>query len=202
MAGCDLPTRLDTYITRCGCDHLPEASAVTVCGRPATSLDRLVFPEEMAQVRVSGELMPNLNLASRVFALDMPRGMEVDLSRTGVKNGGLRMVFDNMERHAGDGGGGGAVKRRRLMHVGRLDKATSGLLLVTDDVDLLSTVLTPGKVDTRARTQYAHAPRVHAHTEHTPHARPTRLPSGTRREYGAGTPANRQICSSSGCWRG
>jgi len=74
-----------------------------------------------------------------VFALFKPRGMEVDLSRRSTApKGDLASWMLGLERLSGRAG-----ELRPLMHVGRLDKDTSGLLLVTDDGDLASRVCEP-----------------------------------------------------------
>jgi len=115
------------------------AGRVRVDGRLAGDPAALVVPE---QVRVSIDGAAQVRAQARTLVLNKPRG--VVTSRHDPQ--GRRTVFDVLEETG--------LETRGLVAVGRLDLATSGLLLLTSDTRLADWIADP-----------AHAvPRVYAVT--------------------------------------
>ena len=131
-------------------DAEADSSTGTDCGSGAavvvTEGAHLVFPTDA--VLVDGSALPPQVRAGarapRVYALHKPKGMEVDLSNRRLRTWFAALAARGLDDAAAPAASAPA-DARDLMHVGRLDKRTSGLLLVTDDGDLCSCVCAPGQ---------------------------------------------------------
>jgi 23S rRNA pseudouridine2605 synthase len=116
--------RLNKYIadagvtSRRGADSLIEAGRVKVNGKRITELGFKV--DEKSQVEVDGETI-NLAKSKSYLALYKPRGV---LS-TMYDPDGRPSLAELME-----------FRKERLFHVGRLDKESEGLILLTNDGDI------------------------------------------------------------------
>ena len=116
--------RLNKYIadagvtSRRGADSLIEAGRVKVNGKRITELGFKV--DEKSQVEVDGETI-NLTKSKSYLALYKPRGV---LS-TMYDPDGRPSLAELME-----------FRKERLFHVGRLDKESEGLILLTNDGDI------------------------------------------------------------------
>jgi 23S rRNA pseudouridine2605 synthase len=125
--------RLNRYLARSGvasrraADALIASGAVRVNGRPPPASGMLVEPGSDA-VTVNGRRVVPL-VPHRYLALNKPEGVLV----TASDPEGRPTVFD-LVRDEGPG---------RLFAVGRLDAATSGLLLLTDDGELANRLSHP-----------------------------------------------------------
>jgi pseudouridine synthase len=105
-------------------EELIEASRVTVNGRVASLGDRI--DAERDEVRVDGELIP-LNPTLRYFALHKPAGVMTTMR----------------DPHTGSDLTAYLPRGLRVFPVGRLDRDTEGLLLVTNDGELTNRLLHP-----------------------------------------------------------
>lgn len=126
------PQRLDkliasqTALSRSDVRKLIREGRVRVDGRPVYSADQKV-QTDIAKVEVDGRLL--LYEKYVYYMLHKPAGV---LSST--KEPGRKTVVDLVEAKTG---------RRGLFPVGRLDKDTTGLLLLTDDGDFAHQVISP-----------------------------------------------------------
>lgn len=88
----------------------------------------------------------------RVFAFHKPRGLTIEQGSAPTKGvGGRRLTLNDWisrleTLHGGPNDCSSDGARRRLSAVGRLDKDTSGLILLTDDGLLNEAVLWPGTI--------------------------------------------------------
>ena len=124
--------RLDKFLCDCGVGTRSQVKAilkagrVTVDGRPERDNGRKIDPDTQ-QVCLDGEI---LCLRGRiVLMLNKPAGFV-----TATEDAREATVMELLPR-----------EYRHLKPVGRLDKATEGLLLFTDDGDLLHRLISPKK---------------------------------------------------------
>ena len=111
------------YCSRRKADVLIEAGKVTINGSVATLGDRAMPDDE---IRVNGEpLRANDNLV--YIALNKPVGITCTTDRRVPGN-----VVDFINH------------KERIFHVGRLDKPSEGLLLMTNDGDIVNKILRAG----------------------------------------------------------
>ena len=127
--------RIQKYLSRQGVgsrryiEGLVKEGRITVNGKPATVGEPVSGQEE---IRVDGkkiESQPDQALAPRVIMYNKPVG-EV-CTRSDPE--GRKTIFDRMPTSKG----------RQLISVGRLDIATSGLLLLTNDGELANKLMHP-----------------------------------------------------------
>jgi len=127
--------RIQKYLSRQGVgsrryiEGLVKEGRITVNGKPASVGEPVSGQEE---IRVDGkkiESQPDQALAPRVIMYNKPIG-EV-CTRSDPE--GRKTIFDRMP----------ASKGRQLISVGRLDIATSGLLLLTNDGELANKLMHP-----------------------------------------------------------
>ncbi len=124
--------RLDKYISECGAASRREIKLIVKSGR--ISVDGIVAtaPEmkldaEKAVVRLDGTILKYEKY--HYFMLNKPEGV---LSAT--DDGKQKTVLDLFPPE---------LRRLKLFPVGRLDKDTTGLLLITDDGDFAHKVISP-----------------------------------------------------------
>ncbi|MBT8263118.1 MAG: 23S rRNA pseudouridine(2604) synthase RluF [Bacteroidia bacterium] len=111
------------YCSRRQADSLIEEGHVTINGKVATLGDR-VMPQD--EVKVKGKLIVgNENLV--YIALNKPVGITCTTDRRIPGN-----VVDFIDH------------KERIFHVGRLDKPSEGLLLMTNDGDIVNKILRAG----------------------------------------------------------
>ncbi|MBV1888753.1 MAG: pseudouridine synthase [Proteobacteria bacterium] len=127
--------RIQKYLSRQGVgsrrhiEGLVKEGRITVNGKPASVGEPVTGREE---IRVDGKIIeqqPEQALAPRVIMYNKPIG-EV-CTRSDPE--GRKTIFDRMP----------SSKGRQLISVGRLDIATSGLLLLTNDGELANTLMHP-----------------------------------------------------------
>lgn len=122
--------RLDKYLadmgvgTRSEVKNLIRKGYVTINGRPCKKAEEKV--RESDQIYLQGT--PIVYVAQEYYMLNKPAGV---LSATRDKNS--KTVVDLID----------SKKRKDLFPVGRLDKDTEGLLLITNDGDLTHRLLSP-----------------------------------------------------------
>lgn len=128
--------RLDKYLcdmgagTRSEVKKLIAAGRVTVNGLPEKNAGRKV--EERDRVALSGEEI--LYADYEYYMLNKPAGV-ISASRADLRKQEERCVVDLIDSR----------KRKDLFPVGRLDKDTVGLLLITNDGQLAHRLLSPKK---------------------------------------------------------
>ena len=111
------------YCSRRKADTLIEAGKVTINGEVATLGDRVLATDE---IRVDGQLITeNENLV--YIALNKPVGITCTTDRR---------IPGNVVDFIGH--------KERIFHVGRLDKPSEGLLLMTNDGDIVNKILRAG----------------------------------------------------------
>jgi len=111
------------YCSRRKADALIEAGKVTINGKVAVLGDRVVAEDK---ITVNGELITeNENLV--YIALNKPVGITCTTDRRVAGN-----VVDFINH------------KERIFHVGRLDKPSEGLLLMTNDGDIVNKILRAG----------------------------------------------------------
>jgi 23S rRNA pseudouridine2604 synthase len=111
------------YCSRRQADTLIEAGHVTINGEPATLGDRVMPGDE---IRVNGKpILENENLV--YIVLNKPVGITCTTDRRIPGN-----VVDFIDH------------KERIFHVGRLDKPSEGLLLMTNDGDIVNKILRAG----------------------------------------------------------
>ncbi|KAL1519008.1 hypothetical protein AB1Y20_003277 [Prymnesium parvum] len=87
-----------------------------------------------------------------IFAFHKPRGLTIEQASAPTAGAGGRKLTLNdwigiiQQRHPAASGSAGSAKGRRLSAVGRLDKETTGLLLLSDEGAVHERVLRPGGV--------------------------------------------------------
>lgn len=123
--------RLDKYLSDCGAasrresKRLIRAGRVTVDGRPAAGPEQALEPET-ARVCLDGA--PLRYSRFHYYMMDKPAGV-----LTATRDGAQKTVLDLLPPEL----------RRGLVPAGRLDKDTTGLLLLTDDGDYVHRVISP-----------------------------------------------------------
>ena len=124
--------RLDKYLSERGAASRKELreiirrGLVLVNGKPVLSPEEKIDPET-AEVRLDGELISGNRY--RTFMLYKPLGVV-----TATEDGKEKTVLDLLPPE---------LRRLGLFPVGRLDKDTSGLLLLTNDGDFAHRVISP-----------------------------------------------------------
>ncbi|PCI76208.1 pseudouridine synthase [Candidatus Aerophobetes bacterium] len=132
------PLRLSKFLSRAGvtsrrkAEELIESGSVTVNGQRVTVPQHGVNPEK-DRICVEDEPV-KLEKSRVVYMLNKPKGYECSAIRHGRK----RIVLDLFPHSA-----------LRLFTVGRLDRDTSGLLLVTNDGHFANSVIHPSSNLTR-----------------------------------------------------
>lgn len=127
------PVRLNRYLAQCGlgsrrtCDRLIEGGLVAIDGTPVTSLGVRVFPFR-DQVTVDGR--PVRLESTRVLMVHKPR----NILCTAHDPEGRRTILEMLPE---------AWQSQRLYPVGRLDRNSEGLILVTNDGDLANHLMHP-----------------------------------------------------------
>lgn len=127
-----LEVRLQKFLADAGvasrreCESLIEAGRVKVNGQTVRILGTKVNPENV-QVELDGELI-TVKKTKTYIAFHKPRGI---LSTMSDPEG--RPSLSDLE----------AVQSKRLFHVGRLDKESEGLILLTDDGEWANRVSHP-----------------------------------------------------------
>ncbi len=125
-------TRLDKFLAEQGLasrkelKKLIKSGRVTVDGQPALRPEQKLDPEN-SQVRLDGE--PLRYARHRYYMMDKPTGV-----LTATEDARQETVLDLVTPE---------MRRMGLFPVGRLDKDTSGLLLLTNDGDFAHRVLSP-----------------------------------------------------------
>ena len=115
--------------SRRGVEDLVRGGRVTVNGEPVRDLGRRVDPDH-DEVCVDGcPVRPEVDTV--VLVLHKPVGVVSSLRRQGT----APCLLDLIDRQPG----------ARLFHVGRLDRESSGLLLLTNDGDLSQALLHPSR---------------------------------------------------------
>ena len=128
-------TRLDKFLAEQGLasrkelKKLIKSGRVTVDGQPALRPEQKLDPEN-SQVRLDGE--PLRYARHRYYMMDKPTGV-----LTATEDARQETVLDLVTPE---------MRRMGLFPVGRLDKDTSGLLLLTNDGDFAHRVLSPKSV--------------------------------------------------------
>lgn len=128
----DEATRLNKYLASCGvgsrraCDALIQEGRVEVNGKPCVNMGTRVTPAD--HVRVDGRKV--LPKESVVVAFHKPRGFVC----TREDELGRETIYDILP-----------PKLRTLHHVGRLDRDSEGLLILTNDGDLSQALMHPSK---------------------------------------------------------
>lgn len=127
---------------------LVRARAIELDGTPLEAPDRRIAAGEAARLRIDGD--PIDPLPGLVLALNKPLGVTCSHREAGP------LVYGLLPERW----------RRRdpaISTVGRLDKETSGLLLLTDDGALLHRIISPkAKIAKRYRARLARPPRADA----------------------------------------
>lgn len=129
--------RLDKFLCNVGIGTRSEVKKVISKGR--VSVDGNVSRDPGAKVDENNSLVSfdgkELHYSQHVyFMLNKPQGV-ISASRTDLRNKGEVCVIDLIKEE----------KHRELFPVGRLDKDTVGLLLITDDGVLAHNLLSPKK---------------------------------------------------------
>lgn len=112
------------YCSRRDADRMIEKKKVTINRRPATLGDRVKAGDE---VRVNGNLLENNTERMVYIALNKPEGITSTTDRADKSN-----VLDFIHFPL------------RVFHIGRLDKDSEGLLLLTNDGDIVNKILRAG----------------------------------------------------------
>ncbi len=126
--------RLDKFLCDCGVGTrsqvkaILKTGAVTVDGKPERDNGRKIDPEKQV-ICYQGEVLGKMGRV--VLMLNKPAGFV-----TATEDAKERTVMELLPKD---------VKHLDLKPVGRLDKATEGLLLFTNDGDLLHRLITPKK---------------------------------------------------------
>ena len=124
--------RLNKFLASCGvgsrrqCDEIIRQGRVELNGSPVTELATRVGPED--HVRVDGKRMQARK--HRVIAMHKPRG----LVSSRDDELGRETIYSLIPDHMHD-----------LHHVGRLDRESEGLLILTNNGDLSQTLLHPSR---------------------------------------------------------
>jgi len=124
--------RLDKYLSDCGGSSRREARAliksgrVTVDGTPVTAIEAKVDPDT-SHVMLDGQEL--LYQRFHYYMMDKPLGVV-----TATEDRRQQTVLDILPP---------PLKQWKLFPVGRLDKDTGGLLLLTDDGDFAHRVISP-----------------------------------------------------------
>ncbi len=124
--------RLDKYLSDCGVSSRREARAliksgrVTLDGTAAAAVDAKVDPDS-ARIMLDGQELCYQRF--HYYMLDKPLGVV-----TATEDRRQQTVLDLLPS---------ALKQWKLFPVGRLDKDTGGLLLLTDDGDFAHRVISP-----------------------------------------------------------
>lgn len=119
--------RINKYLSTCGfcsrreADKLLEKGLVTINGLVADLGDKV---SERDVIRANGQLVIKLNPTFVYLALNKPRGIECTTNRT-VKNNIVDFVN----------------YKTRIFPIGRLDKDSEGLILMTNDGDIVNKIL-------------------------------------------------------------
>lgn len=125
-------TRLNKYLASCGigsrrkCDELIQSGRVEVNGKPCVNMGTRVSASD--HVRVDGRRV--IPKAPLVIAFHKPRGYVC----TRDDEHGRETIYDLLP-----------PALRSLHHVGRLDKDSEGLLILTNDGDLSQQLMHPSK---------------------------------------------------------
>ena len=127
------PIRLNRFLAQCGqgsrraCDRLIESGQVAVDGAPVTSLGVRVFPFSQT-ITVSGKrVRPE---TTRVLLVHKPRNIVCTVSDPEDRRTIMDLLPDMW-------------RKLRLYPVGRLDRNSEGLILVTNDGDLANRLTHP-----------------------------------------------------------
>ncbi|MEM7262159.1 MAG: pseudouridine synthase [Planctomycetota bacterium] len=141
---------IDRYLSRCGVASREEArrwiaaGRVAVNGRVTERADRWIDPSR-DQVTVDGRAVSERH-STQVVIFNKPRGVLV----TASDPDGRPVVSDVVPER---------FRSSALRPVGRLDKASAGLLLLTDDTDLAAKLLDPtSHVEKEYRVKVSPAP--------------------------------------------
>lgn len=125
-------TRINKYLASCGlgsrraCDALVQEGHVEINGQPCLNPATRVGPED--HVKVDGRRVAPKQ--ESVVALNKPRGL-VCTKADELRRGNIFDLLPDSMRH--------------LQHVGRLDRDSEGLLILTNDGDLGHAMLHPSK---------------------------------------------------------
>ncbi len=128
----DEGTRLNKYLASCGvgsrraCDQLVQEGHVEINGQPCLNPATRVGPED--HVKLDGRKVAPKQ--ESVVVLNKPRGL-VCTKADELKRGNIFDLLPDSMRH--------------LQHVGRLDRESEGLLVLTNDGDLAHAMLHPSK---------------------------------------------------------
>lgn len=125
-------TRLNKFLASCGvgsrrtCDRLVQEGHVEINGQPCLNPATRVAPGD--HVKLDGRKV--LPKQESVVVLNKPRGL-VCTKADELKRGNIFELLPDSMRH--------------LQHVGRLDRESEGLLVLTNDGDLAHAMLHPSK---------------------------------------------------------
>lgn len=125
-------TRINKYLASCGlgsrraCDALVQEGHVEINGQPCLNPGTRVGPED--HVKVDGRRVAPKQ--ESVVVLNKPRGL-VCTKADELRRGNIFDLLPDSMRH--------------LQHVGRLDRESEGLLVLTNDGDLGHAMLHPSK---------------------------------------------------------
>lgn len=128
----DEGTRLNKYLASCGvgsrraCDRLVQEGHVEINGQPCLNPATRVEPGD--HVKLDGRKVAPKQ--ESVVILNKPRGL-VCTKADELKRGNIFDLLPDSMRH--------------LQHVGRLDRESEGLLVLTNDGDLAHSMLHPSK---------------------------------------------------------
>ncbi|MBP3651341.1 MAG: rRNA pseudouridine synthase [Clostridia bacterium] len=125
--------RLDKYLSQSGeysrseAGKLIRSGAVRVNGEPVRKPDAQISPD--AQVTLAGEVIGDHRL--QYYMLHKPAGV-----LTAARDSRAQTVMDLVPEN---------LSKRKVLPVGRLDKDTTGLLLLTNDGELAHFLLSPNR---------------------------------------------------------
>ncbi|MBP3312974.1 MAG: rRNA pseudouridine synthase, partial [Butyricicoccus sp.] len=125
--------RLDKYLSQSGeysrseAGKLIRSGAVQVDGVPVRKPDTQISPD--AQVMLGGEIVGDSSL--QYYLLHKPAGV-----LTAARDSRAQTVMDLVPEN---------LRKRKVLPVGRLDKDTTGLLLLTNDGELAHFLLSPNR---------------------------------------------------------
>jgi 23S rRNA pseudouridine2605 synthase len=127
--------RINRYLSQCGLgsrrkvEHLVREGRVRVNGEVCRDLATVVEPDR-DRVEVDGHTLVRADPPGRILLYHKPLNVVCSFRRQGR----VRCLADVLPD---------ALQQGRLFHVGRLDRDSTGLLLLTDDGDLTQRLLHP-----------------------------------------------------------